>query len=230
MGYKGVQISKEQWKAIMKRKEEAMKDAEFKRCTNLAPQDDRVHHKGKAHIEREWTPAQKEIMNIAAKVHASPCINDSSKTKARCGCCKPPGLDYVEAVIRNYPFPTPEKMEELMTHLPEAADHISELVIDNNLASVRSQPTAEISSSAEPFPPKSLERCTKAHPIYKNITSGQSARVDNKSTWGAEDTPSDEEKIEEMMCEEMEEAYKMPSKADLAAALLGHSDSQNISS
>lgn len=191
----GVQITKEQWRAIMKRKEEAARDAEFEGCTDLAPQADRVHHKGKKHVERDWTPTQKEIMDIARKVHASPCINDDSKTKAGCGCCKPPGLDYVKAVVRNYPYPSPEKMEDLMTHLLEAADRISELVIDRNLALEGSQPTAEISSSAEPFPQKSLERCTKAHLAYKGVTSGVSTRVDDKSTWGVEDTPLDKEKL-----------------------------------
>ena len=156
----GVQIMKEQWRAIMKQKEEARKDAEFESCTHIAPQGDRMHHKGKKHIEREWTPVQKEIMEIAAKVQVSPCVNNSTKTKAGCACCKPPTLDYVEVVVRNYPYPTLEKMEELMTNLPEATDRISELVIDRDLASAGSQPTAEMSSSAEPFPPKSLGRHT----------------------------------------------------------------------
>ena len=164
-------------------------------------------------------------MDIANKVQASPCVNDNSKTKAGCGCCKPPALDYVEAVVQHYLYPSPQKMEELMTYLPEAADRISELVIDRNLASEGSQPTAEISSSAEPFPPKTLERRTKARPAYKNVTTG--ARVDDQSSWGAEDTPSDDGKVEEMMCEELEEAYKAPTLKDLASALSGGSNLQN---
>lgn len=31
-----------------------------------------------------------------------------------------------------------------------------------------------------------------------------------------------------MMCEEVEEEYKVPSTSDLAAALLGHTDPQSI--
>ena len=222
----GVQITKEQWRAIMKRKEEAARDKEFNKRTKLAPQDERVHHKGKAHVEREWMPAQKEIMEIASKVRASPCINDDSKTKAGCACCKPPALDYVEAVVRNYPFPSPEKMEELMTNLPEAADRISELVLEQDLASAGSQPTAEMSSSAEPFQNTTLERRTKARPAYKGVSQSH-ARVDIPSTWGAEDTPSDEEKIEDMMCEEMGEAL-VGSSQSLATALSGYKDPESI--
>ena len=220
----GVQITKEQWRAIMKRKEEAAKDEEFNRRTKSAPQAARSHHKGKAHTEREWTPAQREVMEIAAKVIASPCANDESKTRAGCACCKPPALDYVEAIVRNYPYPTPEKMEELMTSLPEAADRISELVLERDLASAGSQPTAEMSSSAEPFPTTSLERRTKARPAYKGVT----ARVDDANTWGAEDTPSDEERIEEMMCEEMGESLVAQSQQSLAAALSGYKDPESI--
>ena len=219
----GVQITKEQWRAIMKRKEEAAKDDEFTRRKKLGPQSDRVHHKGKAHVDREWTPAQKEIMEMANNIRASPCPNDDTKTKAGCACCKPPALDYVEAVIRAHPFPSPEKMEELMTYLPEAADRISDLVLERDLASAGSQPTAEMSSSAEPFPTTSLERRTKARPAYKGVT----ARVDDANTWGAEDTPSDEERIEEMMCEEMGEAL-VGSSQSLAAALSGHKDPESI--
>ena len=222
----GVQITKEQWRAIMRRKEEAAKDEEFNKRSTLAPQDERIHHKGKSHVEREWTPAQREIMEIASKVRASPCINDDAKTKAGCACCKPPALDYVEAVVRNYPFPSPEKMEDLMTHLPEAADHISELVLERDLALAGSQPTAEMSSSAEPCVKQSLERRTKARPAYKGATQSH-ARIDVPSSWGAEDTPSDEEKIEEMMCEEMGEAL-MGSSQDLAAALSGYKDPESI--
>ena len=222
----GVQITKEQWRAIMKRKEEAMKDEEFNKRKTLAPQDERAHHKGKSHIEREWTPAQKEIMEIASKVRASPCVNDDTKTKAGCACCKPPALDYVEAVVRNYPYPSPEKMEDLMTHLPEAADRISELVLERDLASAGSQPTAEMSSSAEPFAKPSLERRTKARPAYKGVTQSH-ARVDVPSSWGAEDTPSDEERIEEMMCEEMGDAL-VGSTQSLAAALSGYKDPESI--
>ena len=223
----GVQITKEQWRAIMKRKEEAAKDEEFDKRKTLAPQDERAHHKGKSHVEREWTPAQKEIMEIASKVRASPCVNDDAKTKAGCACCKPPTLDYVEAVVRNYPYPSPEKMEDLMTHLPEAADRISELVLERDLASVGSQPTAEMTSSAEPFAKPSLERRTKARPAYKGVTQSH-ARVDVPSSWGAEDTPSDEERIEEMMCEEMGEALTAPSLNLLAATLSGHKDPESI--
>ena len=223
----GVQITKEQWRAIMKRKEEAAKDEEFNKRKTLAPQDEKVHHKGKSHVEREWTPAQKEIMEIASKVRASPCVNDDAKTKAGCACCKPPTLDYVEAVVRNYPYPSPEKMEDLMTHLPEAADRISELVLERDLASVGSQPTAEMTSSAEPFAKPSLERRTKARPAYKGVTQSH-ARVDVPSSWGAEDTPSDEERIEEMMCEEMGEALTGPSLDLLAATLSGHKDPESI--
>ena len=220
----GVQITKEQWRAIMKRKEEAAKDEEFNKRKNLGPQGDRVHHKGKTHVERGWSPAQKEIMNIALNVRASPCPNDSTRTKAGCACCKPPALDYVEAVVRNYPFPSPEKMEELMTYLPEAADRISDLVLERDLASAGSQPTAEMSSSAEPFTTDLLERRTKARPAYKGVT----ARVDDSNTWGAEDTPSDEERIEEMMCEEMGESLVAQSQMSLAAALSGHKDPESI--
>ena len=220
----GVQITKEQWRAIMKRKEESAKDEEFNKRKNLAPQGERIHHKGKSHVDREWTPAQKDIMEIASKVRASPCPNDSSKTKVGCACCKPPALDYVEAVVRNYPFPSPEKMEELMTYLPEAADRISDLVLERDLASAGSQPTAEMSSSAEPFHTASLERRTKARPAYKGVT----ARVDDASTWGAEDTPSDEEKIEEMMCEEMGDSLVDQSHKSLAAALSGHTNPESI--
>ena len=210
----------------MKRKEETAKDEEFSKRTKLAPQDERAHHKGKNHVERDWTPAQKEIMEIALKVRASPCINDDTKTKAGCPCCKPLALDYVEVVIRNYPFHTPEKMEELMTHLPKAANRISELALERDLASAGSQPTAEMSSSAEPFPIASLERCTKARPAYKGITKSL-ARVDDATTWGAEDTPSDEERIKEMMCEEMGETPFGASQS-LAAALSGHKDPESI--
>ena len=220
----GVQITKEQWRAIMKRKEEAAKDDEFNKRKNLAPQGERIHHKGKAHTEREWSPAQKEIMEIATEVRVSPCPNDSSKSKAGCACCKPPALDYVEAVVRNYPFPSPEKMEELMTYLPEAADRISELVLERDLASAGSQPTAEMSSSAEPFPTTSLERRTKARPAYKGVT----ARVDDSNTWGDDDTPSDEERIEEMMCEEMGESLVAQSQTALAEALSGHKNPESI--
>ena len=223
----GVQITKEQWRAIMKRKEEAAKDEEFNKRMKLAPQDEKKHHKGKAHVERDWTPAQKEIMDIVSKVRASPCINDNTKTKAGCSCCKPPALDYVEVVVQNYPFPSPEKMEELMTHLLEAADHISELVLEQDLASAGSQPTAEMSSSAEPFPTVSLERRTRARPAYNGVTKSLT-RVDDSTTWGAEDTPSDKEKIEEMMCKEMEEALINPPQQSLAATLSRYKDPESI--
>ena len=223
----GVQITKEQWRAIMKRKEEAAKDEEFNKRMKLAPQDEKKHHKGKAHVERDWTPAQKEIMDIVSKVRASPCINDNTKTKAGCSCCKPLALDYVEVVVQNYPFPSPEKMEELMTHLLEAADHISELVLEQDLASAGSQPTAEMSSSAEPFPTVSLERRTRARPAYNGVTKSLT-RVDDSTTWGAEDMPSDKEKIEEMMCKEMEEALINPPQQSLAATLSRYKDPESI--
>ena len=162
-------------------------------------------------------------MEIASKVRASPCANDDTKTKAGCPCCKPPTLDYVEAVVRNYPFPTPEKMEELMTHLPEAVARISGLLLERDLASAGSQPTAEMSSSAEPFPTASLERRTKARPAYKGVTKSL-ARVDNASTWGAEDTPSDEER---MMCEEMGDAL-VGSSQGLTAALSRYKDPESL--
>ena len=111
-----------------------------------------------------------------------------------------------------------------MTHLPEAADRISDLVLERDLASAGSQPTAEMLSSAEPFPTTSLERRTKARPAYKGVT----ARVDDSNTWGAEDTPSDEERIEEMMCEEMGKSLVAQSQMSLAAALSGHKDPESI--
>ena len=110
----GVQIMKEQWRAIMKRKEEAVKDEEFNKRKNLAPQADRAHHKGKAHVDREWTPAQKEIMVIATNVRASPCPNDNTKTKAGCACCKPPALNLCRIGHSKLSFPLPR--EDGRTH------------------------------------------------------------------------------------------------------------------
>ena len=76
------------------------------------------------------------------------------------------------------------------------------------------------------FAKPSLERRTKARPAYKGVTQSH-ARVDVPSSWGAEDTPSDEEKIEEMMCEEMGEAL-VGSSQDLAVALSGYKDPESI--
>ena len=89
---------------------------------------------------------------------------------------------------------------------------------------VRDHRTEKRESSAKPFPKTSLERRTKARPAYKGVT----ARVDDSNTWGAEDTPSDEERIEEMMCEEMGETLVAQSQMSLAAALSGYKDPESI--
>ena len=60
-----------------------------------------------------------------------------------------------------------------------------------------------------------------AHVLEPRSPSG------HQSSWGAEDTPSDDGKVEEMMCEELEEAYKAPTLKDLASALSGGSNLQN---
>ena len=69
---------------------EGKKDEE---CTQLAPQAPQVRRHKKTQ-EREWTPAQKDMMEQAMKVTVEPCANNSSRSKGGCACCPPPTIDY----------------------------------------------------------------------------------------------------------------------------------------
>lgn len=84
-----VLVTKKQWQRIVKEKEASKEASNEKARTQLAPQGPSVRRHKKT-VEREWTPAQRDMMDQAMKVTAEPCANDNSRTKGGCGCCPPP--------------------------------------------------------------------------------------------------------------------------------------------
>ena len=117
-----VLVTKKQWLRIEKEKRG---NGEEER-TQLAPQNPQVRRHKKTQ-EREWTPAQKDMMEQALKVTAEPCANDNTRTKGGCACCPPPAIDYEDAIVRCYARPTPDELSRILTNFPLAATRI----IDN---------------------------------------------------------------------------------------------------
>ena len=149
-----VLVTKKQWQRIIKEKEANKEEVR----TNLAPQGPQVRRHKKTQ-EREWTPAQKDMMEQALKVTAEPCANDSSRTKGGCGCCPPPMLDYEEAIVRCYARPTPDELARILTNFPLAATRI----IDNLRNSGRLGSDSN-SSEGPKYPEGSLARRPKVKP------------------------------------------------------------------
>ena len=149
-----VLVTKKQWQRIVKEKEANKEEVR----TNLAPQGPQVRRHKKTQ-EREWTPAQKDMMEQAMKVTAEPCANDSSRTKGGCGCCPPPVLDYEEAIVRCYAHPTPDELARILTNFPLAATRI----IDNLRNSGRLGSDSN-SSEGPKYPEGSLARRPKVKP------------------------------------------------------------------
>ena len=149
-----VLVTKKQWQRIVKEKEANKEEVR----TNLAPQGPQVRRHKKTQ-EREWTPAQKDMMEQAMKVTAEPCANDSSRTKGGCGCCPPPVLDYEEAIVWCYAHPTPDELARILTNFPLAATRI----IDNLRNSGRLGSDSN-SSEGPKYPEGSLARRPKVKP------------------------------------------------------------------
>ena len=189
-----VLVTKKQWQRIIKEKEANREEVR----TNLAPQGPQVRRHKKTQ-EREWTPAQKDMMEQALKVTAEPCANDNSRTKGGCGCCPPPMLDYEEAIVRCYARPTPDELARILTNFPLAATRI----IDNLRNSGRLG--SDSSSSEGPkYPEGSLARRPKVKPRIVKPTQ----RVD----WNDED-----DEVEDIL--EDEEDIPGPSGVDIADIL-----------
>ena len=189
-----VLVTKKQWQRIIKEKEANKEEVR----TNLAPQGPQVRRHKKTQ-EREWTPAQKDMMEQALKVTAEPCANDGSRTKGGCACCPPPALDYEEAIVRCYARPTPDELARILTNFPLAATRI----IDNLRNSGRLG--SDASTSEKPtYPEGSLARRPKVKP--RMVKPKQ--RVD----WNDED-----DEVEDIL--EDEDDIPGPSNIDIADIL-----------
>ena len=189
-----VLVTKKQWQRIVREKEESKEEAR----TNLAPQgpQERRHKKTR---EREWTPAQKDMMEQALKVTAEPCANDSSRTKGGCGCCPPPMLDYEEAIVRCYARPTPDELARILTNFPLAATRI----IDNLRNSGRLGSDTN-SSEGPKYPEGSLARRPKVKP--------RMVRPKQRVDWNEEDN-----EVEDIL--EDEDDIPGPTNVDIADLL-----------
>ena len=189
-----VLVTKKQWQRIIKEKEGQKEQVR----TNLAPQGPQVRRHKKT-MEREWTPAQRDMMEQALKVTAEPSANDNSRTKGGCGCCPPLALDYEEAIVRCYAHPTPDELARILTNFPLTATHI----IDNLRNSGRLGSDRNTSEGPK-YPEGSLERRPKVKPrIVK-----PKQRVD----WNDED-----DEVEDIL--EDEDDIPGPSNVDIADIL-----------
>ena len=189
-----VLVTKKQWQRIIKEKEASKGEIR----TNLAPQGPQVRRHKKTQ-EREWTPAQKDMMEQALKVTAEPCTNDSSRTKGGCGCCPPPMLDYEEAIVKCYARPTPDELARILTHFPLAATRI----IDNLRNSGRLG-----SDSNDSDGPRHPEGSLARRPRVKPRIVRPKQRVD----WNDED-----DEVEDIL--EDEDDIPGPSNVDIADTL-----------
>ena len=192
-----VLVTKKQWQRIIKEREDG-KNGNVEDRTRLAPQgpEKRRHKKT---VERQWTPAQQDMMEQALKVTAEPCANDSSRTTGGCGCCPPPILDYEEAIVRCYARPTPDELARILTNFPLAATRI----IDNLRNSGRLGSDSSISEGPK-YPEGSLARRPKVKP--RMVKPKQ--RVD----WNDED-----DEVEDIL--EHEDDIPGPSNVDVADIL-----------
>ena len=175
-------VTKKQWLRIIKEKE-GKKDEER---TQLAPQAPEVRRHKKT-VKRQWTPAQKDMMEQAMKVTAPQCTNNATKTRGGCGCCLLPIIDYEDAIVRCYARPTPDELARILTNFPLAATHI----IDNlrNLGNLGSDSNTTDTPS---YPEGSLARRPKVKPHIVRPKQ----RVDwNDEDDEAEDILEDEEDI-----------------------------------
>ena len=150
-----VLVTKKQWQRVIKEKESR---ADGEERTQLAPQGPEARRHKKT-VERQWTPAQWDMMEQALKVTAEPCANDSSRTKGGCACCPPPMLDYKEAIVQCYARPTPDELTRILTNFPLAATRI----IDNLHNSGRLGSDASTSEGPK-YPEGSLARRPKVKP------------------------------------------------------------------
>ena len=190
-----VLVTKKQWQRIVREKE-SRKEGEER--TRLAPQAPEVRRHKKT-VERQWTPAQRDMMEQAMKVTALPCTNDNSKTRGGCGCCPPPMIDYEDAIVRCYARPTPDELTRILTNFPLAATRI----IDNLRNSGRLG--SDTSNSEGPkYPEGSLARRPKVKP--RIVKPRQ--RVD----WNDED-----DEVEDIL--EDEDDIPGPSNVDIANIL-----------
>ena len=189
-----VLVTKKQWQRIVKEKEANKEQVR----TNLAPQGPQVRRHKKTQ-EREWTPAQKDMMEQALKVTAEPCANDSSRTKGGCACCPPPAIDYEEAIVRCYARPTPDELSRILTNFPLAATRI----IDNLRNSGRLG--SGDSHTTEPsYPEGSLARRPKVKPRI--------VRPKQRVDWNDED-----DEVEDILVDE--EDIPGPANMDIADIL-----------
>ena len=193
-----VLVTKKQWMRIEKEKRGEEKGGNREQRTQLAPQNPQVRRHKKTQ-EREWTPAQKDMMGQALKVIAEPCANDSSRTKGGCACCPPPAIDYEDAIVRCYARPTPDELSRILTHFPLAATRI----IDNLRNSGRLG--SGDSHTAEPsYPEDSLARRPKVKPRI--------VRPKQRVDWNDED-----DEVEDIL--EDEEDIPGPTNVDIADLL-----------
>ena len=177
-----VLVTKKQWLQIVKEKEGKREEER----TQLAPQTPEVRRHKKS-VERQWTPAQKDMMEQAMKVTAPPCTNDATKSRAGCGCCPPPTIDYEDAIVRCYARPTPDELARILTNFPLTATRI----IDNlrNTGILGSE-----NSSAEG--PSYLEGSLARRPKVKPRIVRPKQRVDwNDKDDEVEDILEDEDDI-----------------------------------
>lgn len=127
----GICITRNQWKAIQKRKSQQPKNA-FEGRSKLAPQASNTKGKDEVNV-REWMPAQTDMVRQAKLVTFPSCTNDSGKSSALCTCCKVPELSYEDTLVRCYPNPTSEKLAEIRSLFPSVAECICDALCDQGL-------------------------------------------------------------------------------------------------
>ena len=189
-----VLVTKKQWLRIEKEKRGNREEER----TQLAPQNPQVRRHKKTQ-EREWTPAQRDMMEQALKVTAEPCANDNSRTKGGCACCPPPAIDYEDAIVRCYARPTPDELSRILTHFPLAATRI----IDNLRNSGRLG-SDDNHPEGPSYPEGSLARRPKVKPRI--------VRPKQRVDWNDED-----DEVEDIL--EDEEDIPGPSNVDIADIL-----------
>lgn len=190
-----VLVTKKQWLRIVKEKESKM----VAERTQLAPQAPEVRRHKKM-VERQWTLAQKDMMEQAMKVTAPPCTNDATKSRGGCGCCPPPMIDYEDTIVRCYARPTPDELARILTNFPLMATRIIDNLRNSGILG------SDSNSADRPSHPKgSLARRPKVKPHI--IQPKQ--RVD----WNEEDN-----EVEDIL--EDEDDIPGPSNVDVADILL----------